>query len=91
MPTIIRMSWGLANRMFQYSYYLYLRQRGVDAYIDYCGVLEGEHERVDWKHVFPQAPLRQATKGMLLRYGGGQSSDDTLCDAPQAFTTIRMR
>ena len=71
MPTIIRMSWGLANRMFQYSYYLYLRQRGVDAYIDYCGVLEGEHERVDWKHVFPQAPLRQATKGMLLRYGGG--------------------
>ena len=31
---VIRMSAGLANRMLQYTYALYLKKKGYDVYVD---------------------------------------------------------
>lgn len=71
MSLIVNLSCGLANRMFQYSYYLYLKKNGymvqTDAYDS--GVLQ--HEKVEWNRIFPQAVLSPASRMSVLLYGGG--------------------
>ena len=71
MDYVVRMSAGLANRMFQYSYYLYLKKLGKKVYVDnnYKYILE--HENIDWPKIFPNAPLVQAPDHLIHKYGGG--------------------
>lgn len=76
---IIRMSAGLANRMLQYSYALYLKKLGYDVYVDnnYKGrVLQ--HENFDWNRIFPNAELRQASKTLIFKYGGSYTTFDKI-------------
>lgn len=76
---IIRMSAGLANRMLQYSYALYLKKLGYDVYVDnnYKGKIL-PHENFDWNRIFPNAELRQASKFFIFKYGGGYSTFDKI-------------
>lgn len=73
MAIIVNMACGLANRMFQYSYYLYLRKLGYDARIDYYTSAKLDHERVAWNRIFPKASYRKATIWDLVKTGGGDS------------------
>lgn len=71
-PIIIRMSGGLANRMFQYSCAIYLRKQGYDVYVDNnYKATKWKMEDISWEKIFPDAPLRQAPKHLLFKYGGG--------------------
>ena len=46
MKAIVNMACGLANRMFQYSYYLYLKKLDWDVSIDYyCCPLKVSEQR----------------------------------------------
>jgi hypothetical protein len=68
---VVRMSAGLANRMLQYAYALYLEKRGNDVYVDNnYKPTEWKMEEIDWERIFPHAPLRQAPKSLIFRYGG---------------------
>lgn len=51
---IVNMACGLANRMFQYSYYLYLKKLGYDVYVDFYTAVRLKHENVSWQKVFSQ-------------------------------------
>lgn len=73
MPVIVNMACGLANRMFQYSYYLYLKKLGYDAYVDFYTSAKLRHEKVSWSSIFPDAPIRQAPAMDVLKTGGGSS------------------
>lgn len=72
MAVIVKMTGGLANRMFQYSYYLYLRQKGVDAYVDNHTIVTLRHEDFTWNRIFAHAPLRQAPRWKVFLYGGDE-------------------
>ena len=70
------MASGLANRMFQYSYYLYLKKNGVKACIDNnyrhtFGHKNCAHEILDWNRIFPKAKYENASRYTLLKIGGG--------------------
>ena len=73
MAVIVNMACGLANRMFQYSYYLYLKKLGYDAFVDFYQTANLEHERVLWKAVFPNALIRQASAWEVFKTGGGSN------------------
>ena len=73
MAIIVNMACGLANRMFQYSYYLYLRQLGYDVRIDYYKSAKLAHERVAWNDIFPKALYHKASIWNLINTGGGDS------------------
>ncbi len=73
MKVVVNMACGLANRMFQYCYYLYLRKYGYDAYTDYYTSARLSHEKVSWSTVFPDAELRLPPEGLVSRLGGGDS------------------
>lgn len=68
---IIRFSDGLANRMFQYSYYLYLKKLGFEVALDDSTPHYLEHDEVDWIRIFPNAYYLKAPKNKCLLYGGG--------------------
>ena len=68
---IVNMACGLANRMFQYSYYLYLKKMGYDVVVDFYKTANLEHEHVVWTSIFPYAPIRQASVWEVLKAGGG--------------------
>ncbi len=68
---IVNMACGLANRMFQYSYYLYLKKLGYDAWVDYYHTAQLGHEHVAWKAIFPHANIRQASTWKVVQTGGG--------------------
>lgn len=69
---IVRMAAGLANRMFQYSYSIYLKKNGYDVYIDNdYKPSKWEHENILWEKIFPHAPLEQAPVRLIFQYGGG--------------------
>ena len=71
-PIVIRMSGGLANRMFQYSCALYLSKKGYNVYVDNnYKPTKWKMEEISWEKIFPDAPLRQAPKWLLFKYGGG--------------------
>lgn len=71
MSLIVNMACGLANRMFQYAYYLYLREQGYDAFTDAYDGGRLAHEDVAWDRIFPNASLRQCGALLPLLYGGG--------------------
>ena len=73
MKVIVNMACGLANRMFQYSYYLYLKKLGYDVEVDFYQTAKLEHERVAWKAIFPNADIRQASIWKVFQTGGGSS------------------
>lgn len=68
---IVNIACGLANRMFQYSYYLYLKKLGYDAKADFYKTAKLEHENVAWKSIFPNAPIQQASVWEVFKTGGG--------------------
>lgn len=73
MSLIVNMACGLANRMFQYSYYLYLRKKGYNVFTDAYDDGFLPHERVDWYRVFPLAVLNPVNKKIPFFYGGGNN------------------
>ena len=74
MPIIVNMACGLANRMFQYSYYLHLKQLGYPAEVDFYHTAKLAHEEVLWDRIFPQATLVQASREMVRKLGGGSDT-----------------
>lgn len=73
MRVTINMACGLANRMFQYSYYLYLKSQGYDAKIDYYTSAKLAHETVAWNRIFPYATFEKASQLAVILDGGGSS------------------
>jgi hypothetical protein len=71
MNAIVSMACGLANRMFQYSYYLYLKKHGWEVAIDFYENSKLPHEKVDWRHIFPKATFETAPKLDVWLKGGG--------------------
>lgn len=72
MKIIVNMACGLANRMFQYSYYLYLKNIGYNASVDYYQSAQLRHEHVEWNRIFPLAKLNQASRWEIFCLGGGE-------------------
>jgi hypothetical protein len=69
---VVRMAAGLANRMLQYTYYLYLKKIGYEVYLDNnYKATTWKMEDIDWERIFPQANVRQASKLLVFKYGGG--------------------
>lgn len=65
------MACGLANRMFQYSYYLFLKHQGYHVKIDFYHSAKLAHEKVAWNDIFPEAKIDQASSWDILKLGGG--------------------
>lgn len=70
---IINMACGLANRMFQYSYYLYLKSMGFEARVDFYTSAKLAHESVAWNRIFPDASFEKASRVSVMLNGGGSS------------------
>lgn len=73
MKIIVNMACGLANRMFQYTYYLFLKGKGYNVEVDFYQSAKLAHEKVAWNEVFPKAKIVQASSWEVLKLGG--SSD----------------
>lgn len=72
MKYVVRMSAGLANRMFQYAYYLYLQNQGKEVYVDNkYKPTKWKMEDIEWEKIFPHAPIKQAPDALIFKYGGG--------------------
>lgn len=82
MSIVVNMACGLANRMFQYSFYLYLKKRGYDVKVDYFTRNKLPHENVEWNRIFPDAEFEQASGFDVFRMGGG---DGTLSKIRRKF------
>lgn len=65
------MSCGLANRMFQYAFYLWLKQQGENALVDYYQSVRLAHEKVEWNQIFPNATFEKCSKLEAALMGGG--------------------
>ena len=46
MEIIVNMACGLANRMFQYSYYLFLKKQGYEVAVDFYPCAKLAHEKL---------------------------------------------
>ncbi len=68
---IINMACGLANRMFQYAFYLSLKERGYDAKVDFYKSAKLAHENVLWNDIFPCAKIDQVSTFKVFMLGGG--------------------
>lgn len=73
MSVIVNMACGLANRMFQYSYYVFLKKKGVDVKIDAYENGTLAHEEVAWERIFPKAKYTPANPLSVLLLGGGNN------------------
>lgn len=71
MKVVVNMACGLANRMFQYAFYLRLQKEGYDVFVDYFTTPGLAHESVDWLRIFPKAVFRQAAAYDIKKMGGG--------------------
>lgn len=71
MKVIVNMACGLANRMFQYSYYLFLKHIGYNVKVDFYNSAKLAHEKVSWNDIFPKAKIEQASFLDVLKSGGG--------------------
>lgn len=67
---VVNMACGLANRMFQYSYYLYLKKLGYDVWVDYYKTAKLAHENVAWNRIFPKADIEQVSRWKVFLLGG---------------------
>lgn len=72
MNHIVNMACGLANRMFQYSYYLLLKEKGYNPKVDFYSSGKLSHENVVWNKIFPNAYYQQATQQEVKQLGGGK-------------------
>lgn len=79
MKYIVNMACGLANRMFQYSYYLYLKEKGYDVEVDFYTSAKLSHEHVLWNRIFPEATFSQASADEIRRLGGGSDLWSKVC------------
>lgn len=69
---VIRLHSGLANRMFQYAFYLYLQKKGYRVWVDDKSFRKFHpHEHVEWNRIFPRATMEEAPSSLIFRYGGG--------------------
>ena len=73
MKVIVNIACGLANRMFQYSYYLYLKKLGYNVKADFYRTAKLEHENVAWNSIFPKAHIYQASVWDVFLMGGGSN------------------
>lgn len=71
MKIIVNMACGLANRMFQYTYYLFLKEKGYNVQVDFYQSAKLAHEKVAWNDIFPTAKIEQASYFDVLRLAGG--------------------
>lgn len=71
MGFIVNMACGLANRMFQYSYYLFLKKQGYKVAVDFYRSAKLAHEKVAWNSIFPYAEIKQASRLKVFLWGGG--------------------
>lgn len=71
MKVIVNMACGLANRMFQYSYYLFLKHLGYNVQVDFYHSAKLAHEKVAWNDIFPKATIEQASSWDVFKLGGG--------------------
>lgn len=72
MKKIVRMQAGLANRMFHYSLFLYMKKLGYDVLVDNSfKTTKWKIDEVYWDEIFPHAELRKAPRSLVLRYGCG--------------------
>lgn len=71
MGFIVNMACGLANRMFQYSYYLFLKKQGYEVTVDFYRSAKLAHEKVAWNSIFPYAEIKQASRLKAFLWGGG--------------------
>lgn len=71
MEVIVNMACGLANRMFQYCYYLFLKHHGYRVQVDFYRSANLTHEKVAWNDIFPKARIDQASSWDVLKLGGG--------------------
>lgn len=71
MLIIVNMACGLANRMFQYSYYLFLKHKGYHVKVDFYHSAKLAHEKVAWNDIFPKAKIVQASSWDVWKLGGG--------------------
>lgn len=53
MKCVVDMACGLANRMFQYSFYSFLEKRGYDAFVDYYTSYKLKHGKRSLHMRFP--------------------------------------
>ena len=67
------MACGLANRMFQYCYYLWGKKEGFEASVDFFTTKRLAHEEVNWSKIFPHAPYKLASPLKVFILGGGSS------------------
>lgn len=74
MRLIVRMVAGLGNRMFDYTYYMFLKKQGLDVKLDYCREVKHNHEKVEWSGIFPDAPVDQASRKVIYLWGGEVTS-----------------
>lgn len=88
---IVNLACGLANRMFQYAYFLYLREQGYDAYTDAYSGGRLAHEQVAWNRIFPEAALRESGRLKPFLYGGGNDLVSRLRRRVLPFTTKVMQ
>ena len=76
---VIRMSAGLANRMFQYTYGVYLSQRGYDVYYDNNYIAsKWKFEDISWGKIFPNAKLKEASPKLIATLGGRYNFADKI-------------
>ena len=73
MDFIVNMACGLANRMFQYSYFLFLKKKGFNVAVDFYRKGKLAHEKVNWEEIFVKADLPQASHSKVFLYGGDSS------------------
>lgn len=71
MKIIVNMACGLANRMFQYTYYLFLKKKGYNVQVDFYQSAKLAHEKVAWNDIFPTAKIEQASFLDIFKLGGG--------------------
>lgn len=85
---VVNIACGLANRMFQYTYYLYLKSLGYDVYVDFYRTAKLSHENVNWSQIFPNAFLPQASFWTVQWLGGGS---DLLCKIRRKYLPLMHR
>lgn len=71
MGLIVNMACGLANRMFQYSYYLFLKKQGYEVAVVFYRSAKLAHEKVAWNSIFPHAEIKQVSLLKVFLWGGG--------------------
>ena len=71
MSVIVNMACGLANRMFQYSYYLFLKHKGYNVKVDFYNSAKLAHERFHGMVFFQKLKSSRQSFFDVLKSGAG--------------------